>query len=51
MSHRESEMRSRERIKEVEQDSWTCGGTKKGHWRAGAAAGSPNTALRLSNIK
>jgi hypothetical protein len=32
-------MRSRERIKEVEQDSWTCGGAKKGHGRAGATAG------------
>jgi hypothetical protein len=33
-------MRAHERIKEVETDSWTCGGAKKGHGRAGAAAGN-----------
>jgi hypothetical protein len=32
-------MRPREEVKEVDEDSWTCGGTKKGHKRAGAAAG------------
>jgi hypothetical protein len=31
-------MRAHERIKEVEKDSWTCGGTKKRHGRARAAA-------------
>jgi hypothetical protein len=29
----------RERINEVEQDSWMCGKAKKGHERAGVAAG------------
>jgi hypothetical protein len=29
----------REEVKEVEEDSCTCGGTKKRHGRAGAAAG------------
>jgi hypothetical protein len=31
-------MRPHEEVKEVE-NSWTCCGTKKGHGRAGAAAG------------
>jgi hypothetical protein len=31
-------MRTHERIKEVEKDSWTCGGTKKRHGRDGVAA-------------
>jgi hypothetical protein len=32
-------MRARESVNEVEEDSWTCCGNKKGHGRAGAAAG------------
>jgi hypothetical protein len=32
-------MRPREEVKEVDEDSWTCGETKKRHGRAGAAAG------------
>jgi hypothetical protein len=28
---RGSEMRPREEVKEVEEDSWTCYGNKKGH--------------------
>jgi hypothetical protein len=36
---RGAKMRARERIKEVEEGSWTCCGTKKRHGRAGATAG------------
>jgi hypothetical protein len=41
------EMRARERIKEVEEGSWTCCGTKKGHGQAGAVAGGRRHAWRL----
>jgi hypothetical protein len=40
-------MRARERVKEVEKDSWACCGTKKGHGRAGAAVGGRQQAWRL----
>jgi hypothetical protein len=36
---RGAKMRARERIKEVEEGSWTRCGTKKRHGQAGAAAG------------
>jgi hypothetical protein len=36
-----------ERVKEVEEGSWTCCGTKKRHRRAGAAAGGRRRAWRL----
>jgi hypothetical protein len=36
---RGSEMRPREEVKEVKENSWTCSRTKKRHGRAGAAAG------------
>jgi hypothetical protein len=32
-------MQPREEVKEVDEDSWACGRTKKGHGQAGAAAG------------
>jgi hypothetical protein len=32
-------MRARESVNEVEEGSWMCYGNKKGHGRAGAAAG------------
>jgi hypothetical protein len=41
------EMRVRERVKEIEESSWTCCGTKKRHGRTGAAAGSRRHAWRL----
>jgi hypothetical protein len=37
--NRGSEMWPRDRVKVVEEYSWACGGAKKGHGRAGAAAG------------
>jgi hypothetical protein len=40
-------MRACERIKEVEEGSWTCCGTKKRHGQAGAAAGGRRHAWRL----
>jgi hypothetical protein len=36
---RGSEMRPRDEVKEVDEDSWACGGTNKGHERAGGATG------------
>jgi hypothetical protein len=36
---RGSKMRLCKEVKEVEEDSWMCCGTKKGHGRDGAAAG------------
>jgi hypothetical protein len=39
-------MRACKRVKEVEEGSWTCYGTKKGHGRAGAAAGGRRYAWR-----
>jgi hypothetical protein len=41
------EMRARERVKEVDEGSWTCCGTKKRHGRAGVAAGGRRHAWRL----
>jgi hypothetical protein len=40
-------MRARERVKEVEEGSWMCCGTKKRHGRAAAAAGGWRHACRL----
>jgi hypothetical protein len=44
------EMQARERVKEVEEGSWTCCGTKKGHGRDGAAAGGQVVGLERRGV-
>jgi hypothetical protein len=43
---RGAKMRACERVKEVEEGSWTCCGTKKRHGRAGVAAGDGGATRR-----
>jgi hypothetical protein len=45
---RGAKMRARESVNEVEEVSWTCCGNKKGHGRAGAAAGNQRREVAAS---
>jgi hypothetical protein len=48
-SSRGGKMQPHERIYEVEEDSRSFCENKKGHWQAGAAAGSPATCVVTSS--